>query len=90
MFFQVAVLIVISQLYRPIAGAVASQTVTHHTMTSVLSFTTTLVSRVANMINHIFSPQFHLSYEKQLSLQQETRPYVSGFPLKHVFQEIPT
>jgi hypothetical protein len=45
MFFQVIVLIVISQLYRSIAGAVRvpSQTVTHHTMTSAFISVTTPV-----------------------------------------------
>ncbi len=33
------------------------------------------------MINYIFSMHLQLSNGKKLSLQQETRPYVSGFPL---------
>jgi len=33
------------------------------------------------MINYIFSPQLQLPNAKLLFLQQETRPYVCGFPL---------
>jgi hypothetical protein len=33
------------------------------------------------MINYIFSTHLQLSNGKRLSLQQETRPYVGGFPL---------
>jgi hypothetical protein len=91
MFFQLIVLTFISQLYRssidqlkdkhwPIEGA-ASQTVTHPTMTYVLYFTRTCVRRVFYMINYmLFSMHLQLCNWK-LSLQQGTRPYVSGFPL---------
>jgi hypothetical protein len=37
--------------------------------------------RVLKVINHIFSTHLQLSNGKQLSLEQETRPYVSGFTL---------
>jgi hypothetical protein len=44
-------------------------------------FMKTCVPRVPNMINYIFSMHLQLSNGKKLSLQQEIRPYVSGFPL---------
>jgi len=39
------------------------------------------VTRVPNPINYMFTMHLHLSDGKCLSLQQETRPYDSGFPL---------
>jgi len=39
------------------------------------------VASILNMINYIFSIHLQLSNGKWLSLQQETRHYVSGFPL---------
>ncbi len=39
------------------------------------------VPKVLNMINYIISPQLQVSNGKWMPLQQETRPYVSGFPL---------
>jgi len=59
MFFQLA----ISQHSSRMAEAV-SQTMTHHTVTSVPFSWEHVVTRVPN-----------------LSLQQETRPCVSGFPV---------
>jgi hypothetical protein len=59
MFFQLA----ISQHSSRMAEAV-SQTMTHHTVTSVPFSCEHVVTRVPN-----------------LSLQQETRPCVSGFPV---------
>jgi len=82
MFFQLAVLTVISQLSWSrliIARGVraVSQTMTHHKMRSVLFFMRTCGPGVPNMINYMFSTHLQLSNGKQLFLQQETRPYVS-------------
>jgi hypothetical protein len=41
----------------------------------------TCVPRVLNMINYIFPMHLEFSNENWLSLQQETKPYVGGFPL---------
>jgi hypothetical protein len=41
----------------------------------------TCVPKVPNVINYIFSTHLQVSNGKQLYLQQQTRPYVSGFPL---------
>ncbi len=43
--------------------------------------TRTCVARVLDLINYTFSPYLQLSNGKWLSLQQETSPYVSDFPL---------
>jgi len=80
MVFQLAVLTVISELYRArIAGAM-NKSVTHHILTSFF-FIRACVPRVPNPINYMFTMHLHLSDGKRLSLQQETRPYDSGFPL---------
>jgi hypothetical protein len=57
-------------------------------MTSVfkmkkIHYMRTYVLRVPNLINYIFSMHVQLSNgeRKQLSLQQETMPYVNGFPV---------
>jgi len=67
----------------PIVGALrdVSQTVTHHTMTSVIFFMRICVPKVLNTINYIILPQLQVFNGKWMSLQQEIRPYVSGFPL---------
>jgi hypothetical protein len=44
-------------------------------------FMETCVPKVLNMINYIVSPHLELSNGKLLFLQEETMPYVSGFPL---------
>jgi hypothetical protein len=41
----------------------------------------TCVPKGPNAINDIFSTHMQISNGNQLYLQQETRPYVSGFPL---------
>jgi hypothetical protein len=51
----------------------ASQTVTHHKVTSVLFSSDHVLPELLTWLTNMFS--------KLLSLEQETRPYVSGFPL---------
>jgi hypothetical protein len=41
----------------------------------------TCVLKVPTAINYIFSTHLQVPSGKQLYLQQETTPYVSGFPL---------
>jgi hypothetical protein len=81
MFFQLVVLPVISQLYgsMQIAGSVrvVSQLLTHICPFFLMR---TCITRVPNMINYVFSMHVRLSNGKRVSMQQETRPYVSDFP----------
>jgi hypothetical protein len=83
MVVQLAVLTVISELYRSGIDQLqevwvkVSLTIYWH----LFFFIRTCVPRVPKMINNIFTIHLHLSDGKSLSLQQETRPYDSGFRL---------
>jgi len=60
-----------------------NQTMNHHALTSVPYFLKRKCARkvLPHMINYIFSTQLQLSNGKELSLQQESGPYVSDIPL---------
>jgi hypothetical protein len=73
MFFQLA----ISQHSSRMAEAV-SQTMTHHTVTSVPFSWEHVVTRVPNLS---LQQEINKALWPNLSLQQETRPCVSGFPV---------
>ncbi len=71
----------------PMHGAVraVSQTVTHHTMTSVPC--ENVCSRVLNMINSIFSQQLPLSNGKWLFLQHKIMPMSVAFSIRMLWSE---
>lgn len=60
---------------------VVCQIVIHHIVTSIYFFMRTHVPKVPNMIKYIFSMHLELSNQKILSLEQNIRSYVNGFPL---------
>jgi hypothetical protein len=58
----------------------ASQTMTLHKMTFVLFSNGNMFPLFLTLINYILSVRLQLSNGMHLYKQQETRPYVSGFP----------